>query len=119
MVKCYSYGDEFPSLLVMEKKRWMDEYYLVIMFKEMKGNFKLVLKGHAVLDNKIEALSRNTAESFNEMNIKFEFLNEKIEQNTASVDALSDRVDSVEENLSARINEQVKIVNCLQELFSF
>ena len=53
------------------------------------------------------------------MNIKFEFPNEKIEQNTASVDALSDRVDSVEENLSARINEQVKIVNCLQELFSF
>ena len=82
----------------------MDEHYLGIMFEEMKGNFKLVLEGHAVLDNKIEALSRNTAESFNEMNIKFEFLNEKIEQNTASIDALSDRVDSVEENLSARID---------------
>ena len=39
----------------------MDDKYLIAWLEEMKDSINLVLEGHAVLDNKIEALSRNTA----------------------------------------------------------
>ena len=69
----------------------MEEKYRDILLEEINSKIALVLEGHEGLRNEI----RRTREE----------LKEEIKLNTIRIDALSDRVDSVEENLSARIDE--------------
>jgi len=68
----------------------LEEKYRDILLEEMNSKFALVLEGHEGLRNEI----RRTREE----------LKEEIKLNTIRIDTLSDRVDSVEEKLSARID---------------
>ena len=60
-----------------------------VLFEEMRGKFDLVLEGHAALHAKIDEYHRES--------------NEKHDFTAFQVSALKDRIDTVERNLTARI----------------
>ena len=83
----------------------MDEHYLAILLEEMSGNIKLVLEGHAVLENKIEALDEKLSKKIDLNTVRIEALDEKLSARIDSVEEnLSNRIDEVDEKLSARID---------------
>jgi primosomal protein N'' len=68
----------------------MERNYVEVLFEEMRGKFDLVLEGHAALHAKIDEYRRES--------------NEKHDFTAFQVIALKDRIDTVEQTLSARID---------------
>lgn len=69
----------------------MEKDYMEILLEEMRGKFDLVLEGHAALNARIDGLDRK--------------LDEKHELTTLQIQALRDRIDSVEDKLTERIDD--------------
>lgn len=68
----------------------MEEKYVEIFLEDIRGKFDLVLEGHDVLRHEIQ---RTRDE-----------LNEKIDFNTTMIKALNNKIDSVEQGLSTKLD---------------
>ena len=69
----------------------MKKDHLEILLEDIRGNVQLVLKGHVVLDRKIDT--------------KFNELSEKIDINSLKIDALNGKIDAVDKKLSDKIDD--------------
>lgn len=68
----------------------MDQNNMEILLKDIRGKFDLVLEGYAALNAKIDEHHRQS--------------NEKHDLTAFQLHALKDRIDSAEQNLSAKID---------------
>ena len=75
---------------------------LEIILESIQSKFELVLEGHEVLRMEIQDTKQELREDIGLVNVKVEALNQKID----SVDVrLSKKIDSVESRLSQRIDD--------------
>ena len=68
----------------------MKKETLEVLLEDISSKFDLVLEGHAALDKKID--------------LRFDELNEKTENNSFKIDALNKKIDAVDEKLSQKID---------------
>ncbi len=82
----------------MEKKDRIE-----ILMEDMQSNFKLVLEGHAVLNNKIDHLAQETSERFEMVDAKLNLLNQKID--AVAKDLAAHRADTEIHRAPYRVSE--------------
>jgi len=68
----------------------MEERHVEILLEDIRGKFDLVLEGHDVLRHEIQRTR--------------EELNDKIDLNTVKIEALNDKIDSVDQRLGDKID---------------
>ena len=90
----------------------MEKDHLEIILEDIRGKFDLVLEGHDVLRKEIKDTRAELCEKINLVDFKVEALNQKIasvednlNQKIAGVkDSLNQKIDSVETRLSKKID---------------
>jgi chromosome segregation ATPase len=85
----------------------MEERHVEILLEDIRGKFDLVLEGHDVLRHEIQRTRVELHEKIDLNTMKIEALNEKID----TVDQrLSEKIDTVDQRLSEKIDDNgVKI----------
>jgi hypothetical protein len=80
----------------------MKKDHLEILLEDIRGKFDLVLEGHVVLERKIEGVRTELKQDISRCNFKIDALNDKIDD----VDQrLTAKIDDVDRRLGTKIDE--------------